>query len=159
MDNKDNSEKIFDPTVKLRDEIIGDGGYIFATPGTYTPIDIRDNSSLLPMPGEDMYSHFIRTKGGTRLSWVAFTEAIWQQNLLYFSFPKKGKRKLRKYARIRKHMCPLHDDFTTVTLSKDDEEWYRHYQTCDKCNIDFMCKVSNFCPGCGRRIVNKEEKT
>lgn len=78
---------------------IGEGGYEYHPIDHIEHIDITDTSSMLPHIGEDMYSHFIRVKGGTRLIWVSFTEAIWHKNLLYLKFPKKGRRKLKRYKR------------------------------------------------------------
>lgn len=49
------------------------------------------------------------------------------------------------------------DQETLIILSKDDEEWYCHYQTCDKCKTDFMCSKANFCPHCGRKIVGTRQ--
>lgn len=97
----------------------GDGGYEYkplchvehidlkeeneeANDGKTSAID-TDCDSMLPRPGEDMYGHFTMTKPGTtKLGWVAITELIWHDNSLYSKFPKKGKRKLRKYNRCRR---------------------------------------------------------
>ena len=78
-----------------------EAGYIFAKPGQYTNVDMRDKTSFFPSIGEEMYSHFSAVGGGPRLKWVAITSLIWNNNNLYLRFPKKGKRKLARS--VRRH--------------------------------------------------------
>lgn len=81
----------------------GDGGYEYKPVGRLEHVDLIDYGSMLPRPGEDMYGHFTRVKPETtKLGWVATTEIIWHGNSLYSKFPKKGKRKLRRYNRCRR---------------------------------------------------------
>ncbi len=81
----------------------GDGGYEYKPIGEVEHVDLTDTSSMLPRPGEDMYGHFCKVKPGTtKLGWVAVTELIWNGNSLYLRFPKKAKRKLRKFKRCRR---------------------------------------------------------
>lgn len=47
---------------------------------------------------------------------------------------------------------------TTVTKYEDNEEWYCNFQICDTCKTEFICGTAKYCPGCGKRIVEKENK-
>lgn len=81
----------------------GDGGYEYKPVGKVEHVDLTDTSSLLPRLSEDMYGHFCKVKPGTtKLGWVAITELIWNSNSLYLRFPKKAKRKLRKFKRCKR---------------------------------------------------------
>lgn len=82
---------------------IGDGGYEYKPIGKVEHVDITDTSSMHPKFGEDIYGHFCKVKSGTtKLGWVAITELIWNGNDLYLRFPKKSKRKLRKFKRCKR---------------------------------------------------------
>lgn len=84
-------------------EKTGEGEYrLIGEIGHIEEVSLFDNTSMFPRIGEDMYSHFIKVRGGTRLGWVMVTEALWNGNFLYYNFPKKGRRKLAKYARKRR---------------------------------------------------------
>ena len=79
------------------------GGFEYKPVDHIEHIDLTDNESMFPRIGEDMYAHFTRVKTGTtKLGWVAITEMIWNSNSLYFKFPKKGRRKLRRHYRCRR---------------------------------------------------------
>lgn len=118
----------------------GDGRYEYKPVGKVEHIDITDVSSMLPRLGEDMYGHFCKVKPGTtKLGWVAITEMIWNGNSLYFRFPKKAKRKLRKYNRCKraslirwKKWCPpiidiwKHEERNDILQKRmEDYPWIR----------------------------------
>lgn len=79
------------------------GGYEYKPVNKVEHVDLIDVSSMHPKFGEDIYGHFCKVKSGTtKLGWVAITELIWNGNDLYLRFPKKAKRKLRKFKRCKR---------------------------------------------------------
>lgn len=74
------------------------------------------------------------------------------------SVGRKGERDLIE--KVRTAECPnpsRFPDFGWVELiSCNPIDWHYLTKECEKCGTEFMCGTAKYCPGCGKRIIDKE---
>ena len=80
---------------------MSDGGYVYATPGEYHHVDLRDSSSMFPQIGEELYSHIAYVFKCPRLEAVQIL-ALARSKYTCVNFRKKGRRKLKRSMRIHR---------------------------------------------------------